>query len=337
MSSQRSSAAFAMAAGIWALGGWSMWHCGWRAGARSSKESDSRIAVAESAPQRPVATVASSNPFHRVDPRMHIAGKAKVEGKVFAMCRHKPKSTHVLRVALTGGPCAGKSSALAHLTARATAEGFDVYAAPETATVLFNSGVQLPSSREGRFVFQTAILKQQLATERNLTSIAAATGRPSIIIFDRGALDAKGYMDQEMWLRVLAEGDSADSDGGRKTQGVSEDYLLRRYDGVLHLVTAAEGAEQFYQWGHVKDDSGGDVFRRESPAEAVALDHKMRQCWAQHSKQFIIGNENGFAQKLTAVADALMALAHDSHPQEYQRAAAAVAAATVAANCSNPL
>jgi hypothetical protein len=37
-----------------------------------------------------------------------------------------PSSTAVVRIALTGGPCAGKSSALDHLTRTATAEGFDV-------------------------------------------------------------------------------------------------------------------------------------------------------------------------------------------------------------------
>ena len=59
-----------------------------------------------------------------------------------------PKSAvepYVVRIALTGGPCAGKSSALAVLTEKATAEGFDVYVGPETATVLMNSGFRFPT------------------------------------------------------------------------------------------------------------------------------------------------------------------------------------------------
>jgi hypothetical protein len=52
---------------------------------------------------------------------------------------------YVVRIALTGGPCAGKSSALAVLTEKATAEGFDVYVGPETATVLMNSGFRFPT------------------------------------------------------------------------------------------------------------------------------------------------------------------------------------------------
>ena len=43
----------------------------------------------------------------------------------------------MVRIALTGGPCAGKSSALAEMLAAATASGFDVYLVPETATTVF--------------------------------------------------------------------------------------------------------------------------------------------------------------------------------------------------------
>ena len=32
-----------------------------------------------------------------------------------------------------------------------------------------------------------------------------------------------------------------------------------RYDGVVHLVTAADGAPSHYKYGVVEDDSGGQV------------------------------------------------------------------------------
>jgi len=41
--------------------------------------------------------------------------------------------------------------------------------------------------------------------ERSLVSVAASTGRPSIVIFDRGLFDAAGYMTRKDWLRVLDE------------------------------------------------------------------------------------------------------------------------------------
>ena len=86
----------------------------------------------------------------------------------------------VVRIVLTGGPCAGKSSALAHLREAAKAEGFDVITAPEVATVIFNSGWMFPDEddpahEDKKYNFQLNILKLQLQLERSLTSCAGAT------------------------------------------------------------------------------------------------------------------------------------------------------------------
>ena len=50
----------------------------------------------------------------------------------------------------------------------------------------------------------------------------ACAGRPSIIILDRGCLDAKGYMDSTLWKRVLDNVDSTDTDTGQVKTGVTE-------------------------------------------------------------------------------------------------------------------
>ena len=47
---------------------------------------------------------------------------------------------YVYRLCLTGGPCAGKTSSLDHLTKALTARGFDVYCCPEVPTILLNGG-----------------------------------------------------------------------------------------------------------------------------------------------------------------------------------------------------
>ena len=68
------------------------------------------------------------------------ANRSRAVGRMWG-----PEKTKVVRIALTGGPCAGKSSALEHLIRSATAEGFDVLTAPEIATLYFNSSYQFPS------------------------------------------------------------------------------------------------------------------------------------------------------------------------------------------------
>ena len=147
-----------------------------------------------------------------------------------------------------------------------------------------------------------------------MTSVAASTGRPSIIVFDRGLLDGKGYCSSGLWTQVL---DSVDE--GR---GVSEDYCRRRYDGVLHLVTAADGAVSFYRYGNVTDDSGHTVYRKETPQEAIGLDRTMQRCWELHPNHVVVRNSPGcsFDDKLQVATDAVLAVARTTHPQQWQEA-----------------
>eukprot|EP00971_Amphidinium_carterae_P160358 3179184-Amphidinium_carterae.1 len=48
-------------------------------------------------------------------------------------CYYRACLADVVRIALTGGPCAGKSSALETVIQCAKKEGFDVYTAPDAA------------------------------------------------------------------------------------------------------------------------------------------------------------------------------------------------------------
>ena len=75
---------------------------------------------------------------------------------------YKHERTRVVRIVLTGGPCAGKSSSLQHFTEAAKREGFDVYTAPEAATLIFNCGLAFPQSEEKILEFQKALFKLQL-------------------------------------------------------------------------------------------------------------------------------------------------------------------------------
>lgn len=253
------------------------------------------------------ASLRYKNALHEIDPFLAARGVSEKPGVVGK--RHKPGETKVVRIALTGGPCGGKSSSLEHLTKRATAEGFDVVTAPESATIMFNSGVRFDTSTEKKtLAFQTALMALQLQLERSLTAVAASTGRPTIIVFDRGLLDAKSYMSDAMWRAVL------------DAHNISEHYVLRRYDGVLHLVTAANGAPEFYKCGVTKDDSGNIVHRDESPEQAIALDNKMQDNWSPHERHVIIHNDGSFDEKVRKATDAVLAIAHESHPQEWSRA-----------------
>jgi predicted ATPase len=214
--------------------------------------------------------------------------------------------SRVVRVVLTGGPCGGKSSVLSHLMRTACDAGYDVLVVPETATIMFNGGVQVPASEADVVNFQAQLMRVQLASERAFTSIAERTGHPTIIVMDRGLLDGKGYLPKpEMWEQILTK------------HGVTEEYLLKRYDAIVHLVSSADGAEAHYKWGNVHDDDGRAVFRRENAEQARELDAKMRACWEAHPEHHVIGNQYGsFASKMEAATEAVMRLALKLQPAD---------------------
>ena len=159
--------------------------------------------------------------------------------------------TPVVRIALTGGPCAGKSSALSHLCRAATEEGFDVLTAPEVATLFFNCGYQFPSPNsptfeEQKLEFQKQNLELQLGLEKSVNALAASTGRPTIVVFDRGMMDPKAYLSAERWEQAVRELARAGSLPTDKVHD-AERFMNDKYDGCIHLVTAADGAPGFYK------------------------------------------------------------------------------------------
>jgi len=241
------------------------------------------------------------DPLHHLDRNLQMRGKAENPFK-----SRRPGATDVVRIALTGGPCAGKSSALEKIIEHAKKEGFDVYTAPEVATLIWNSGVNFPQNDHQVYTFQLGLARIQLQMERSFTKIVQATGRPAIIIFDRGLLDGKCYMPDEMWDEIMQKFGGGDEED--HITGVSTEYIHARYDAVVHMVTAADGASQHYRWGNVHDDSGNAVVRWEPPEDAIKLDNRMKECWYGHPNHIIVDNSNkdGFEGKLVRVSTAVL-------------------------------
>eukprot|EP00658_Telonema_sp_P-2_P024955 TRINITY_DN20041_c0_g1_i1.p1 TRINITY_DN20041_c0_g1~~TRINITY_DN20041_c0_g1_i1.p1 ORF type:complete len:347 (-),score=113.14 TRINITY_DN20041_c0_g1_i1:487-1527(-) len=223
------------------------------------------------------------------------------------------EASSVVRVVLTGGPCGGKSSALKQLSEVATANGFDLYLIPECATLFFGNGVKYMPSDAFKLQFTRSILQLQIQLERSFTRIAGATGRPTILVCDRGTIDNKGYCSPEVWDRSVKFVNKKDG-----TANVSEEYMVGRYDLVVHLVTSADGAEEFYKFGWQTDDNGNKVYRSETPEQARELDAKMIEVWKDHPRHVVVKNGQGFKEKLNQASDAIMEVAFSKHPQHPQ-------------------
>jgi len=105
------------------------------------------------------------------------------------------------------------------------------------------------------------------------------------LLLDRGCCDSKAYLSPEEWEMVVEELET--------TEMALRD---RRYDCVLHLVTAADGAPHAY-------GSATNAQRTENAKEAVALDRLTRQAWMGHPHLFVIDNSSSFEEKVDRILD----------------------------------
>lgn len=77
----------------------------------------------------------------------------------------------------------------------------------------------------------------------------------------------------------------------------------QRYDAVIHLTSAAKGAEQFYT---LQQAEGGESARTETVAEAALLDDKTSGAWIGHDHLYIIDNSTGFNTKVERAVDRVL-------------------------------
>ena len=208
----------------------------------------------------------------------------------------------VTKVVLTGGPCAGKTTALARIVEHFSEKGFYVLTVPEAATLFSQSGVDFLTSDKDLFVESELQLMQfQLEMEDRMQRIAVSSGRPALIVCDRGTMDIKAYMNGEMW-NALTE-----------TLGTTVVELRdARYAAVIHLATAAKGAGQFYSLGN-------NEARTETPEQARAIDDRLMMAWTGHPHLRVIGNDCTFDEKMNRVLKEISHVLGIPQPIEIER------------------
>ena len=196
----------------------------------------------------------------------------------------------VSMIVLTGGPCSGKSSSLAYLTEKLSDHGFMVFVIPETATLITNSGIDRRKMNKSKQVvmYEEAILDMQLAFEETYQQTVARVfpERKKVILLDRGIMDIKAFIPDDDFKTML------------KRKKLTEVKLRDRYNGVIHLVTAAEGAPAFYT-------GENNLARIETAEEAITIDQKIRESWLGHPHFKIIDNSTDFEGKISRAFSAI--------------------------------
>lgn len=91
---------------------------------------------------------------------------------------------------LTGGPCGGKTTAIARLSSFLRERGFEVIACAEVYTILASNGMSLDFySTEGMdTVIQNSVLDVQLSLEDSIEKVLKARGKPAVLLCDRGPM-----------------------------------------------------------------------------------------------------------------------------------------------------
>lgn len=202
---------------------------------------------------------------------------SKNQGKTLnrqATIQSSYQSHDVFRIVITGGPCAGKTTGIKRLASELS-ENLRVFLVPEAATLLVKGGaINNLDGQDMNFQveFQASLMHLQMALEDAFTEIASSFKEKSLVICDRGLMDGSAYIASDLWQALLDE------------RGWTVVHLRdRRYEGVVHMVTAADGAEEYYTLSN-------NEARYEGVAEAKIVDQKLQQAWVGHSHFSIIDN-----------------------------------------------
>ncbi len=209
-------------------------------------------------------------------------------------------------IVLTGGPCGGKTTALNYISEKLMDRGFRVFVVPEVATMFIVGGVgdiSLIAEKypEKYLLVEREMIRTQMALRERFNGLAEIfPDEKKVIIYDRGPMDTSAYMEEGYFEAVLAE----------------EKLTLRdvrdSFDGVIHLVTAAAGAENFYS----KENNKA---RRETAEEAKLADKRTMDVWTGHPHLRIIDNGTGFEAKMKRTMKAVSRILGVPVPLEIER------------------
>lgn len=113
-------------------------------------------------------------------------------------------------------------------------------------------------------------------------------------------MDNKAYISDEQFHTILNK------------FNFKESTLLENYDMIIHLVTAADGKEEYYTLSN-------NTARSETVDEAIFLDRKTANAWIGHNNLKIIDNRTEFDEKLNRVMDCIHNLLGNPIPIKHQR------------------
>ena len=202
----------------------------------------------------------------------------------------------IKRIVFTGGPCSGKTTFTSRAQEIFGERGYRVIIDNESATDLISGGIS-PATM-GMYEFQKYCVALQLKKEEICMRAANEIQGDKVIVFiDRGIPDDMAYVSKEEFSQIIQE------------FGLDVDSLNKRYDFVVHLVTAAKGAEEAYS-------NSNNAARYESIEQARKIDDAALSAWENHPNRVIVANEVDFEEKMRIAIQTVFEFLGDEKPVE---------------------
>ena len=213
-----------------------------------------------------------------------------ISDKIDYLCTQNTsiRMNDIKKIVLTGGPCAGKTTALVRVIEHFSSLGYKVFTIPEVPTLFTQAGMNYLTKNQGFFYEgEKATLEIQMAQEDKFLRMAQECNKPCLIVCDRSAMDISAYMRPDTWQSIT------------RAVGTSTPELRDRYDAVLHLVSAADGAEQYYTTAN--NAQRYEQMNEEGLRIARGLDKKVIKAWTGHPHLRVINNHDDFDCKMNRV------------------------------------
>ena len=184
---------------------------------------------------------------------------------------------NVKRVVITGGPCAGKTTAIENIRTYFEEKKSRVIFVNEVPTEIMKMGITL--AKYGKLPFQKAIIDLQRKKEQVIMDAACSVEgeQEVLIIYDRGILDHFIYLNDKEQKLIEEE------------MGIDRQQLYGNYDLIIHMLSVASKMPELYE---------NSEFRLEAVPEAKEIDNKIVNIWKQHSNYIQIDCERNFEDKI---------------------------------------
>lgn len=170
----------------------------------------------------------------------------------------------IFHICLTGGPCAGKTTALEYISKYLKKKHIPFVTIPESATELILNRICYKPNFA--YEFQTILLKDQLNKDEiasRYVELFFQKCNKCVIVHDRGIIDNKAYLNNKNeFTKLLTE------------HNLNEINVLDKYDLVLDLASLATCNSELYNLNNAA--------RSEDLKTAQELDFKTSNAWVHH-------------------------------------------------------